>query len=172
MDSLENFILKHQLLLCAWQHIYISWGNHEEIEMSRGKLVSFIEEYEFYQNYRNSKSHERTNIEQMQIINSVEQMKPIAGQLYLWATLPLEQVNKNVKLRFLLELCWIIRVKQNCNLYQNIEGSFIESWSGSTGYNLAEMLTEGAQSRRVNFKYPRVSIEAKYPVLPDHKKIN
>ena len=37
---------------------------------------------------------------------------------------------------------------------------------------LAEMLTEDAQSRRVNFKYPWVSIEAKYPVLPDHEKIN
>ena len=43
----------------------------------------------------------------------------------------------------------------------DIEGLFIESWSGSTVY-LAEMLTEGAQSWWV---------EAKYPVLSDHEKI-
>ena len=49
----------------------------------------------------------------------------------------------------------------------------IESWSGSAGYT-SEMLTEGAQSWRVEYKsrqVPSVNITTKYPVLPDHDEI-
>ena len=55
----------------------------------------------------------------------------------------------------------------------NIEGLFIESWSGNSGYS-TEMLTEGAQSWRVEDEStwaPSVNIEVEYPERPDHDEI-
>ena len=54
----------------------------------------------------------------------------------------------------------------------NIEGLFIESWSGSTGYSI-EMLTEGAQSWRVEDSStltPSV-IKFEYPAISDYDEI-
>ena len=48
--------------------------------------------------------------------------------------------------------------------------SLSHAWSGSAGYS-AEMLTEGAQSWRVEDEStltPSVNIEAKYPALVDY----
>ena len=56
---------------------------------------------------------------------------------------------------------------------KDIEGLFIESWSGSAGYS-AEMLTEDGKSWRVEDESTlasSVNIEAEYPALADHEEI-
>ena len=55
----------------------------------------------------------------------------------------------------------------------DIEGLLIESWSSSVVYS-AEMLTEGAQSWRVEDEStlaPLINIEAYYTALDDHEEI-
>ena len=57
--------------------------------------------------------------------------------------------------------------------YMYIEGLFIESWSGSSGYS-TEMLTEGAQSWRVEDEStwtPSVNIEVEYLELSEYDEI-
>ena len=56
----------------------------------------------------------------------------------------------------------------------NLEGLFIESWSGSAGYS-AEMLTEDGKSWRVEDESTlasSVNIEAEYPALADHEELH
>ena len=58
-------------------------------------------------------------------------------------------------------------------LIYDIEGLFIESWSGSSGYS-TEMLTEGAQSWRVEDEStwaPSVNIEVEYLELSEYDEI-
>ena len=65
-----------------------------------------------------------------------------------------------------------LRVKLLYNGVQ-IEGLFIESWSGSAGYS-AEMLTEDGKSWRVEDESTlasSVNIEAEYPALADHEEL-
>ena len=55
----------------------------------------------------------------------------------------------------------------------DIDGLFIESWSGSAGYS-AEMLTEDGKSWRVEDESTlasSVNIEAEYPALADHEEL-
>ena len=55
-------------------------------------------------------------------------------------------------------MVWELGIVLCIFLISDYEGLFIESWSGSSGYS-TEMLTEGAQSWRVEDK------------LPDHDEI-